>query len=241
MFKNNKNFLNNPINSFINDLIFCDMNKNKQNNFESLRKKLRDELALKYPFSESVLSAFAKVERELFAGESNYDRAYEDIALPIEDSQTISQPYTVAYMPHHLDVSPKSKVLEVGTGSGYQSAILHSLGAEVFTIERIRNLFFKASNLFDNLGYNINVFLGDGSIGLEEFSPYDRIIVTAAAPSVPKALIAQLRVGGKMIIPVGDKNTQEMLLLIKGKANNQVEIVHLDTFRFVPLIGKEGW
>lgn len=217
------------------------MKNEKEYNFDLQRKKLREKLAKKYLFAETVLDAIGGIPRELFAGESNFERAYDDIALPIDNLQTISQPYTVAYMTHHLDVSRGSKVLEIGTGSGFQTAILYALGAEVFTIERIENLHFKSKELFERLSYKIHTFLGDGTLGLPELAPFDRIIVTAASPEVPSSLLSQLASGGKMILPVGDRSSQEMLLIEKNIKNNIIETTQLDRFRFVPLIGKEGW
>lgn len=145
---------------------------------------------------ERVLRAMRKVERHVFVPEPFTIRAYEDTALPIGCSQTISQPYTVAFMTQHLDVREGDKVLEVGTGSGYQAAILAEMGARVFTIERLFDLLQQARKILDVLGYNVASKVGDGSIGWSEFAPYDRIIVTAAAPAVPQSLFRQLSEGG---------------------------------------------
>jgi protein-L-isoaspartate(D-aspartate) O-methyltransferase len=201
---------------------------------------LVDSLRRKGIKDERVLTAIEKVPREIFVPADQKDRAYIDNALPIECGQSISQPYTVAYMTELLDTFDGCKVLEIGTGSGYQCAILSVLGCEVFSIERIEFLHNKVKKIFANLNIKARLFLGDGSKGLPEFAPFDRIIVTAAAPDIPSSLINQLKIGGKLVIPVGSRNEQIMTLVIRS-STNKYEIIRKDSFRFVPLIGEEGW
>jgi len=198
---------------------------------ESLRKRgIRD---------DKVLNAMMRIPRHLFVTEILRPRAYEDNALPIACSQTISQPYTVAFMTQALMVSRGDKVLEIGTGSGYQAAILAELGTRVFTIERHFDLLEEARRLFDQLGYNIASKVGDGSIGWSQFAPYNGIIVTAGAPDIPQSLRQQLADGGRLVIPVGDEQTQTMML-VERKGDTFVT-TRSSGFKFVPLIGKEGW
>ncbi len=208
--------------------------------FEEERKKLVELLKRKGIKDERVLNAIKELPRELFVLDEYKDKAYIDNALPIECGQSISQPFTVAYMTEILDTFPNCKVLEIGTGSGYQAAILYNLGCDVYSIERIDFLHNKIKNLFEKLGINVKLFLGDGSKGLPEFSPYDRIIVTAAAPEVPSSLINQLKIGGKLVIPVGTRQEQIMTLVVRS-SQNKYDILRKDSFRFVPLIGEEGW
>ena len=187
----------------------------------------------------AVLRALQTVPRHLFVQEIFMHKAYEDNALPIACQQTISQPYTVAFMTQLLQTAPGMKVLEIGTGSGYQACILYSLGARVFTIERHADLLHLARERFDRLKMNIASKAGDGSVGWSEFSPYDRIIVTAGAPDVPRSLLNQLADGGILVIPVGTEDTQTMVIVERrGKAFKRQEV---EGFKFVPLIGKEGW
>ncbi len=188
---------------------------------------------------ETVLRAIAAVNREAFVPQPMRHRAFEDVALPIDCMQTISQPYTVAFMTQTLDVQRGMKVLEVGTGSGYQAAVLCELGARVFTIERHAALLLGARQRLESLGYNVASKIGDGSVGWSEFAPYDRIIVTACAPRVPEALVAQLSDGGKLIVPVGTADTQRLVLVTK--TGDALTTEEWDNFRFVPLVGKEGW
>lgn len=217
------------------------MDNNFQNNlFAEKRFQLIQELKTKGIKDKRVLNALNNLPRELFVEEPFINRAYEDNALPIKCNQTISQPYTVAYMTELLDVQQGNKILEIGTGSGFQAALLHLLGAEVYTIERFEELAINAMKKFQNLGFNIKVYTGDGTKGLPEFAPYDRIIVTAAAPQEPKSLIKQLKIGGKLVIPIGDKRYQIMHLIIRLNENNYRDI-EKGEFRFVPLIGDEGW
>jgi protein-L-isoaspartate(D-aspartate) O-methyltransferase len=182
-----------------------------------------------------VLKAISRVPRHLFFGNSIASHAYEDKAFPIASGQTISQPYTVAYQTELLDVSPGMKVLEIGTGSGYQAAILMDMGANVYTIERIKELFNETKHRFQELGYRPKYQgYGDGYKGLPLYAPFDRIIVTAAAPYIPEALIEQLKPGGKLVIPVGI-GKQRMKLITKN-INGEIQESDHGLFRFVPML-----
>lgn len=208
--------------------------------YEKEKENLIKELIKQGIKDERVLDAIRNVPRELFVPETLRDKAYSNIALPIGKGQTISQPLTVAIMTESLKLEPGMKVLDVGTGSGYQAAILHYLGARVFTIERDFDLFKKARKLFDELDLRIATTCGDGTLGWSEFSPYDRIIVTAAAPDIPKELKRQLAIGGILVVPVGTRSTQIMKIL-KKKGENEFELEEIPAFQFVPLIGANGW
>jgi len=189
---------------------------------------------------EKVLKAMKEVQRHKFVGEALLNVAYQDSPLPIGYGQTISQPYIVAVMTELLDIKDDHKVLEIGTGSGYQSAILSKLAMSVITVERIPELFQQAKERLQNLGYNnIIVINGDGTIGYKKYAPYDRIVVTAAAPEVPKSLIEQLALHGKMVIPIGNRITQWLEIIDKEKDTIQRE--KREGVRFVPLLGKEAW
>ncbi len=187
-----------------------------------------------------VLDAFQDVQRHLFFAEGSRETAYDDSAYPIGFGQTISQPYTVAYMTTLLvERSPAGKVLEVGTGSGYQAAILDALGYSVITVERIYELYERAKKLFLRLGLDIVVHFGDGTLGWKEDAPFDGIIVTAGAPSEPGSLLRQLANNGCMVIPIGDFVSQQMTVFRKTGEELQREV--FQHFSFVPLVGKEGW
>jgi protein-L-isoaspartate(D-aspartate) O-methyltransferase len=208
--------------------------------YEDEKENLIKELIQQGIRDEKVLDAIRNVPRELFVPEVLRHQTYKNIALPIGKGQTISQPLTVAIMTEALKVERGMKVLEIGTGSGYQAAILHYLGAKVYTIERDFDLFKEARERFNSLGLKIATLCGDGTIGWKEFSPYDGIIVTAAAPDIPKPLKEQLAIGGRLVIPVGSKSTQIMHILTK-KSENEFELEKIPAFQFVPLIGLEGW
>jgi protein-L-isoaspartate(D-aspartate) O-methyltransferase len=208
--------------------------------FAEKRRILIDALRKRGIDDEKVLDVMGKIPRELFVLPTFINKSYDDTALPIESDQTISQPYTVAYMTSMLEVNVGEKVLEIGTGSGYQACVLAMMGAKVFTIERIQNLFETARKKFQELGLNIHTRFGDGTIGWREHAPYNGIIVTAAAPSVPNALLEQLAFGGRLVIPVGDKDTQTMHIIERVDEETFQEI-KTEKFKFVPLIGKEGW
>ncbi len=209
------------------------------NRFEEEREEMIELLRQRGIMDENLLRAMKKVERERFVLPAFNYRAYEDNALPIDKGQTISQPYTVAFQTERLRIEKDSKVLEIGTGSGYQAAILAEMGCRVFTIERIMELHLQARKLLESLGYRVATRCGDGTIGWNEFAPYDGIIVTAAAPEVPKPLLDQLVDGGRLVIPVGNLETQTMRVVTK--VGNEYDIIDESGFRFVPLIGKKGW
>jgi protein-L-isoaspartate(D-aspartate) O-methyltransferase len=204
------------------------------------RKQLVDILKKKGIDDEAVLKAIGKVQRHYFFDETFWNQAYKDIAFPIGEGQTISQPYTVAYQTQLLHIKKGDKVLEIGTGSGYQACILVELGAKVYTIERQEKLYERTIQVLPYMGYKPNFFLGDGSKGIPQHAPYDKIIVTAGAPMVPEELLRQLAIGGILVIPVGDAETQKMVTILKT-AENDYERHVLDTFRFVPLVGDKAW
>lgn len=204
------------------------------------RKQLVDILKKKGIDDEAVLKAIGKVPRHYFFDETFWNQAYKDIAFPIGEGQTISQPYTVAYQTQLLHIKKGDKVLEIGTGSGYQVCILMELGAKVYTIERQEKLYERTIQVLPYMGYKPHFFLGDGSKGIPEHAPYDKIIVTAGAPMVPEELLRQLAIGGILVIPVGDAETQKMVTILKT-AENDYERHVLDTFRFVPLVGDKAW
>lgn len=189
---------------------------------------------------ERVLAAMKNVPRHLFVEEDLRDRAYEDCALPIGNGQTISQPYMVAIMTELLELKGGEKVLEIGTGSGYQGAILSMLASEVFSVERVKPLALKAQEIFRKLEYtNIRVITGDGTLGLPGLSPFDGIIVTAAAPEIPDTYIKQLKTGGRLVIPVGGKYSQ--VLYQVRNAPSGISTSLSTACVFVPLIGEHGW
>ncbi|TZF83875.1 protein-L-isoaspartate(D-aspartate) O-methyltransferase [Pedobacter sp. BS3] len=204
------------------------------------RKRLVVKLRERGIADEAVLSAIGKVPRHYFFDETFWVQAYKDIAFPIGDGQTISQPYTVAYQTELLHIQPGDKVLEIGTGSGYQTCILLELKAKVYTIERQENLYNRARLVLPKMGYRPEFYLGDGSKGIPEQAPFDKILVTAGAPFVPEILLKQLRIGGIMVIPVGDENQQKMITVLRVSETEYDKIV-LDTFRFVPLVGDQAW
>jgi len=207
---------------------------------KGLRKKLVKVIRSKGITDEGVLSAIDKVPRHLFMDSSFINFSYSDQAFPIGAGQTISQPYTVAFQTSLLEIKPMDKVLEVGTGSGYQSAILLEMGAKVYTIERQRELFFKAQSSLKILGYKPHFFYGDGYEGIPAYQPFDKILVTAAAPVVPQKLLEQLKTGGILVIPVGGDSGQSMVKIVRESENDFVRTEH-GAFSFVPLLkGKTG-
>lgn len=212
----------------------------KGNDFSKLRRiMVETQIIAREIKDRKVIEAFLKVPRERFVPEHLKEYAYEDGPLPIGEGQTISQPYIVALMTEALCLEGKEKVLEIGTGSGYQAAILAEIGCEVFSVERIPELALKANKLLKEMGYRVNIKIGDGTLGWKEFSPYDRIIVTAAAPDIPPSLYEQLKDGGYMIIPVGDRYFQELILV--KKCGNRMEKRNFGGCQFVLLKGAEGW
>ncbi len=205
-----------------------------------LRKSLVKTIQGKGISDPNVIAAIGKIPRHFFFDNALLAHAYQDKAFPIGEGQTISQPYTVAFQSEKLEVSPGLKVLEVGTGSGYQACVLMELGAKVYTIEYNKVLYERTKKFLPKMGYKPYFFQGDGSKGLPSKAPFDRIIVTAGAPSVPKSLIEQLAVGGIMIIPVGDNNSQKMIRIFK-EGDKKIKKETFDYFSFVPLRGEQGW
>lgn len=208
------------------------MQKNRQKElFESL---------LNSGISEKVVRAMENVKRELFMKDDSQDQAYDDNAMPIGHGQTISQPYTVAFMTDLLDVKQDDKILEIGTGSGYQTAVLYQLCKNIYTVERLEPLAMLARQRFIALDMHILQFVADGSNGWQEYAPYTKILVTAAAPKIPQVLIDQLAPNGTLVIPVGERKLQTMLCVTKD-ADGKIAIEEQGKFRFVPLIGQHAW
>jgi protein-L-isoaspartate(D-aspartate) O-methyltransferase len=206
---------------------------------EEEKRELISTLKQKGIEDDDLLKAFNNVPRERFISEALRKFAYTDNALPIDCEQTISQPFTVAYMTKALDIKPGDKVLEIGTGSGYQCAILCELGADVYTIERIEKLHESAKALLEELNYNVHMKLDDGTHGWPENAPYNKIIVTAGAPDVPHSLVDQLKIDGRIVIPVGSRKSQKLYVITRTEEG--VEYKVFENFKFVPLIGDEGW
>lgn len=213
---------------------------NKKDSKLLRQKMVSDHLLSRDIHDPKVLQAFREVPREVFVPESFREYAYQDSPLSIGSGQTISQPFIVALMTQLLTVDAGDKVLEIGTGSGYQAAILLNMGAEVFGVERYPNLAKKAKTKISSLGYNIEVKVGDGSLGWSEFAPYHKIVVTAAAPKIPQSLLEQLEVGGRLVIPVGSRFSQELTIVEKNQ-KGEFSSKAVCGCVFVPLIGKEGW
>jgi protein-L-isoaspartate(D-aspartate) O-methyltransferase len=189
---------------------------------------------------QNVLAAMKKIPRHLFVSEALMDQAYGDFPLPIGEQQTISQPYIVAEMTQALEPKKDDRILELGTGSGYQAAILADIVYRVYTIERKQTLFIKTRQLFDQLKYhNIVTRYSDGTTGWKEESPFDGIIVTAGAPEIPAVLVNQLAIGGRMVIPVGDRHSQELVKIIRQ--HDGIQKINLGGCRFVKLVGEYGW
>ncbi len=204
------------------------------------REELVDLISMKGIHDIAVLKAIGEVERHKFVSDAMKHYAYNDVALPIGHGQTISQPYTVAFMTQELRLKQGQKVLELGTGSGYQAAILFKMGMEVYSIERQYDILLETQKLFDKLGIRVKTKCADGTLGWSEYAPFDGIIVTAGSPSVPVSLKRQLAPAGRLVIPVGDKNTQRLKIVTKIDEEN-FEEEDIPEFKFVPLIGKEGW
>ena len=204
-----------------------------------LRNKLVKILEKKAISDPRVLAAIGKVPRHVFFDDALLAHAYQDKAFPIGEGQTISQPYTVAFQSEKLEVKPGDRVLEIGTGSGYQACILMEMGAVVYTIEYNRKLYEATRKFLPGIGYKPYFFHGDGSKGLPAKAPFDKILVTAGAPVVPSALTSQLSDGGILVIPVGDREKQKMVR-IRRKGDRLIR-EDFDNFAFVPLLGEEGW
>ncbi len=200
-----------------------------------MRKKLVESIRSKGITNESILNAINMIPRHLFMDSSFLEFAYDDKPFPIGSGQTISQPYTVAFQTEILDVSKGHKVLEIGSGSGYQACVLEEMGAKVFSIERQKKLYHKTKEFIASLGYKIRFFYGDGNKGVPAFGPYDRILITAATPDIPEELIMQLKPGGKLVAPLGKGSIQTMIRLTK-ESDTKIDKENFGTFRFVPML-----
>lgn len=206
---------------------------------KGMRRKLVEMIRLKGIRDENVLSAIDLVPRHFFFDSSFLEFAYEDKAFPIGSGQTISQPYTVAFQTELLRLERGMKVLEIGTGSGYQACILATMGMRVYSIERQKLLYEKTKILLKELKYRVNTYYGDGYLGLKAHAPFDRILITAAAPGIPEALISQLKYGGIMVVPVGAHDIQTMKRIIKVSESEILTETH-GAFRFVPMLGEKA-
>jgi len=203
---------------------------------QGLRNQLVKLLAEKGITNKDVLAAIAKVPRHLFLDSSFEQHAYQDKAFPIAAGQTISQPYTVAFQTEVLEIEPGQKVLEIGTGSGYQASVLLEMGAKVYSIERQKELFTFSNAIFKKLGYSLIQKFGDGYKGLPTYAPFDKIVVTAGAPDIPKALLSQLKIGGTMIIPVGEEDAEQEMIKVQRKSETAFSQKKMGAFRFVPML-----
>ncbi len=214
--------------------------QNKQGQRHSRARMVDEQLRARGIRDPRLLAAMGKVAREEFIANEDQANAYDDHPLPIGAGQTVSQPYIVAAMVEALELRPTDRVLEVGTGTGYEAAILGELAAEVWTIERHEELATKAREILARLGYtNVHVVVGDGSLGLPQHAPFEKILVAAAAPAIPQSLVAQLADGGALVVPVGNRFEQQVQVVRKVRGDTVVEL-H-DPCRFVPLVGEEGW
>lgn len=207
---------------------------------KGMRKMLVKEILAKGIKDQGVVAAIAKIPRHFFFDDAFLEHAYEDKAFPIGHGQTISQPYTVAFQSELLKIKPGDKILEIGTGSGYQASVLLELGAKVFTIEYNRPLYLSTKKFLPRMGYHPSFYYGDGSKGLPDKAPYDGILVTAGAPTIPKALVTQLAIGGRLIIPVGN-NAQQKMIEIRKTEEKRLQKKEYKNFSFVPLLGEFGW
>ena len=202
---------------------------------KGMRKKLVDSIRRKGIRDEKVLDALNTVPRHQFLDSSFLEFAYDDKPFPIGSGQTISQPYTVAFQSELLQIEKGQKVLEIGTGSGYQACVLAEMGAKVFSVERQKKLYLKTKEFLKKLGYHVKLFYGDGGKGVSAFAPYDRILITAAAPDIPEKLLAQLKTGGFLVAPIGGGSVQTMIRM-KKLENGEFETEEFGAFRFVPML-----
>lgn len=207
---------------------------------KGMRKKMVEELRNKGISDENVLAAINNVPRHFFLDSSFLEFAYQDKAFPIGSGQTISQPSTVAFQTSLLNIRKNLKVLEIGTGSGYQACVLAEMGAKVFSIERQRNLYMKTKSFLAEFKYHIKTFLGDGNKGLPTYGPFDRIIITAAAPEIPQNLVEQLKVGGMMVIPLSENETHQTMLRLTKQDDGSLMRESFGDFRFVPMLKNIG-
>ena len=219
------------------------MNTNLEDNYrhKGLRKQLVEQLRAKGITDEAVLAAINEVPRHIFLDSSFVDLAYQDMAFPIGSGQTISQPSTVAFQTQILSLEKGMKVLEIGTGSGYQACVLAAMGAKVFSIERQRNLYFKTKETIERLPFRVKTFLGDGYEGLPTYAPFDRIIITAGAPSIPETLIGQMKTGGIMVIPMDNTEGEgQTMLRITKLEDGSLKKESFGDFKFVPMLKEIG-
>lgn len=218
------------------------MNSGNENHRKHSRRRERlvKKIEEKGIQDQNVLQAIRAIPRHIFVDTALENRAYEDSALPIGSGQTISQPYTVAVQTELLKVEKGDKILEIGTGSGYQAAVLCHMGANVYSVERHEKLYLSAKKVLQDLGYRAHLKLGDGTLGWSAYAPYDGIVVTAGAPVVPDDLVKQLNIGGRLVVPVGDQESQVMVRITRVAEDNYEE-EQLRHFKFVPLIGEKGW
>ena len=207
---------------------------------KGMRRSLVEELKNKGISDENVLNAINAVPRHVFLDSSFLNFAYQDKAFPIGSGQTISQPFTVAFQSSLLEIKKNMKVLEIGTGSGYQACVLAEMGAKVFSIERQRKLYTKTKAFLAEFPYRIKMFLGDGNKGLPTYGPFDRIIITAAAPEIPQALIDQLKVGGMMVIPLCENDEHQTMLRLTKQEDGSLKREEYGDFRFVPMLKNLG-
>lgn len=207
---------------------------------KGLRKQLVDLLRTKGIDDAHVLSAINEVPRHVFLDSSFVELAYQDMAFPIGSGQTISQPHTVAFQTQLLQVEKGMKVLEVGTGSGYQACVLAAMGAKVFSIERQRNLYFKTVEILEQLPFRVKAFLGDGFEGLPTYAPFDRVIITAGAPEIPQALIEQMKTGGIMVIPMDNAEEGQTMLRVTKMEDSSLKKEEFGEFKFVPMLKEIG-
>lgn len=220
---------------------FCKGDNNQPTYVDDRLRMVKNQLKGRDITDEQVLEAFRKVPRHLFVPEDIRDRAYADYPLPIGEDQTISQPYIVALMTQSLKLQQDDKVLEIGTGSGYQTAILAELGGQVYTIEVFESLSRNAQSILEKLGYeNIHFKIGDGTLGWEEYAPHKKIMGTGSVPKVPGSLLNQLNAPGRLVIPVGSRRVQELLLVRKDRKGD-LEQEDLCPCSFIQLKGREGW
>lgn len=206
---------------------------------KGMRRKLVNEIRKKGILDEEILEAVYRVPRHLFLDSGFLKYAYEDKPFPIGSGQTISQPYTVAFQTELLNVKPGAKVLEIGTGSGYQACVLEAIGAQVYSIERQKKLYEKARRFLPELGFKINLFYGDGYLGLPDYAPFDGILITAAAPEIPECLFDQLNSGGVLVSPVGRGDIQTMVRYTKAE-DGKITKEQFGNFRFVPMLKEKA-
>ena len=219
------------------------MNIQLEDNYrhKGLRKQLVDTLRTKGISDEAVLAAIGEVPRHIFLDSSFVELAYQDQAFPIGSGQTISQPHTVAFQTQLLQIEKGMKVLEIGTGSGYQACVLAAMGAKVFSIERQRNLYFKTKEILEQLPFRVKTFLGDGFEGLPTYAPFDRVIITAGAPDIPEALLAQMKTGAIMVIPMDNANGDgQTMLRITKLEDGTLKKEEFGGFKFVPMLKEIG-